>query len=56
MMESSSGQMLRIVQELSKSDPSRLAQYRQEYESLVAEYLKDNQVHQQFLMTRAIKK
>lgn len=56
MMENSSGQMMRIVQELSASDPSRLAQYRQEYESLVAEYLKDNQVHQQFLMTRATKK
>jgi len=55
-MESSSGQVRRLVQELSQSDPSKLAQYRQEYESLVAEYLKDNQVHQQYLMTRAIKK
>jgi SAM-dependent methyltransferase len=55
VMERSSGQIKRLVQELSQSDPAKLAEYRQEYESLVAEHLKDNQVHQQFLMTRAVK-
>ena len=56
MMERSVGPMIKLVSELSVSDPARLAEFRREYESLVAEYLKDNQVHQQFLMTRAIKK
>jgi SAM-dependent methyltransferase len=55
-MERCVGPMIKLVHELSASDPARLAEFRREYESLVAEYLKDNQVHQQFLMTRAIKR
>jgi ubiquinone/menaquinone biosynthesis C-methylase UbiE len=36
-------------------DPEKVAQYRKEYEALVAEYLEGNVVRQDFLMTRAIK-
>jgi SAM-dependent methyltransferase len=56
MIERSAGPMIKLVEMLSKSDPAKLAQYRREYDALTTEYLKDNQVHQQFLMTRAVKK
>ena len=48
--------MIQLVETLSKSDPPKLAQYRREYDALTTEYLQDNQVHQQFLMTKAVKK
>lgn len=56
MLESSVGPMIKLVEMLSVKDPAKLAEYRREYEALVAQYLKDNQVHQQYLMTRAVKK
>jgi SAM-dependent methyltransferase len=56
VIERSAGPMIKLVEMLSKSDPAKLAQYRREYDALTAEYLQDNQVHQQFLMTRAVKK
>ena len=56
MIERSAGPMIQLVAMLSKNDPAKLAQYRREYDALTAEYLQDNQVHQQFLMTRAVKK
>ena len=54
MMEQSGGQMVRLVQAL-KGDPARLAEFRREYEALVAQYFVGNVVHQDFLMTRATK-
>jgi SAM-dependent methyltransferase len=56
MIERSAGPMIQLVEMLSKNDPAKLAQYRREYDALTTEYLKDNQVHQQFLMTKAVKK
>lgn len=56
IIERTAGPLVKLVATLSAEDPAKLAQFRQEYDALVAEYLKDNQVHQQFLMTRAIKK
>ena len=56
MLERSVGPMIKLVETLSAQDPARLAEYRREYDALVAAYIKDNQVHQQFLMTRAVKK
>ena len=56
MIERSAGPMIQLVAMLSKDDPAKLAQYRREYDALTIEYLKDNQVHQQFLMTKAVKK
>ncbi len=54
MMEQSGGQMVRLVQAL-RGDPARLAEFRREYEALVTQYFDGNVVHQDFLMTRAIK-
>jgi SAM-dependent methyltransferase len=56
MIERSAGPMIQLVEMLSKNDPAKLAQYRREYDALTIEYWEDNQVHQQFLMTRAVKK
>ena len=54
LMEQSGSQVTRIVQAL-KGDPARLDQFRREYEELVGEYFDGNQIHQDFLMTRATK-
>jgi SAM-dependent methyltransferase len=55
MLESSAGPVLKLVELLSAQDPNRLAAFRQEYEALVARYLENNTVHQDYLMTRATK-
>ena len=55
LVERSAGPMIQLVAMLSANDPAKLAQYRREYDALTIEYLQDNQVHQQFLMTRAAK-
>jgi SAM-dependent methyltransferase len=54
-MERTAGPVLKLVEMLSASDPERLASFRRDYEAIVAEYLDDNIVRQDFLMTRAIK-
>jgi len=51
-----SGPIQKLVESLSASDPQKLATYRQEHESLIAQYFENNAVHQGFLMTRAIKR
>jgi hypothetical protein len=43
------------VQMLSASDPAKLAQLRADFEALTAEYLEDNILRQDYLMTRAVK-
>lgn len=54
-LEKSAGPVLKLVASLSAKDPSRLAAFRREYEALVAEYLEDNTVRQDYLLTRAAK-
>lgn len=56
VVERAAGPMIKLVEMLSAQDPARLAEYRREYDALTTEYLKDNQVHQQYLMTRAVKR
>ncbi|HEY7286846.1 MAG TPA: class I SAM-dependent methyltransferase [Vicinamibacterales bacterium] len=51
--ERTAGPMRKIVEVLSASDPARLAEFRSQYEAIISEYLKDNQVRQDYLMTRA---
>jgi hypothetical protein len=46
---------LKLVETLSASDPARLAQFRREYDALVAPYFEDNVVRQDYLFTRATK-
>lgn len=53
--ERTAGSIMRLVETLSASDPARLASFRAEYDALTAEYLRDNAVHQGYLLTRAIK-
>ena len=55
LMERSGGQAARIAAAL-QGDPARLAEFRKGYEQLIAEYFDGNLVHQDFLMTRAIKR
>jgi SAM-dependent methyltransferase len=52
--EAKAGPFVRTVQALQQ-DPVRLEAWRREAEALIAEYLHDNLVHQEYLFTRAIK-
>jgi SAM-dependent methyltransferase len=54
--ERSAGPMIKMVEFLSATNPDKLRAYRQEYDALVAEYLHDNVVRQDYLLTRARKR
>jgi len=54
-IEQTAGPMLKLVEMLSASDPSRLSQFRRDYDALVAPYFESNIVRQDYLLTRAIK-
>ena len=54
-VERSAGPMIKMVQSLSAADPNRLRAFRQEFEAVVAQYLRDNVVRQDYLLTRARK-
>lgn len=54
-LERTAGPLIKLVGALSASDPQRLAQFRRDYENLVAEYYADNLVRQDYLLTRAKK-
>jgi hypothetical protein len=54
--ERAGGPMVKLVESLATADPQKLAAFRQEHESLIAQYFENNAVHQGFLMTRAIKR
>jgi len=53
--EATAAPVVKLVQTL-KDDATRLAQFRTEMEALIAAYTRGNQVRQQFLMTRAVKR
>jgi SAM-dependent methyltransferase len=54
-LEETAGPVIKLVENLSASDPARLEEFRHTYEGLVEEYLEDNTVRQDYLLTRAIK-
>lgn len=54
-MERTVGPMVKLVQALSATDPAKLAQMRSEFEALTAEYVEDNILRQDYLLTRAVK-
>lgn len=54
--ERASGTMIRMVEALSAANPDRLQSFRREYDALVAEYLQDNVVRQDYLLSRARKR
>ena len=53
--EKSGGAVVRLVAFLEKDDPAKLEQFRREYEALASQYLEDNLLRQDFLITRATK-
>ncbi len=55
MMERTAGPVIKLVEKLSHENPAHLDLFRREYETLVAQYLEANVIHQDYLMTRAIK-
>ena len=55
MMERTAAPVIKLVETLGEGDPEKLARFRREYEAMVAEFLDDNVVRQDYLMTRAIK-
>jgi SAM-dependent methyltransferase len=54
-IERTAGPVIRMVESLSSGDPAKLAAFRSEFEALAAEYLEDNVVRQDYLLTRATK-
>jgi SAM-dependent methyltransferase len=54
-IERTAGPMLKLVELLRREDPARLAQFRREYEALIGEYLDQNIIRQDYLLTRATK-
>jgi SAM-dependent methyltransferase len=54
-MEQTAGPVIRLVAMLEKSDPAKLEAFRREYETLASEYLRENEVRQGYLMSRAIR-
>ncbi len=55
LLERTAGPVIRMVEQLRDAAPARLAAFRADYEALVAEYWRDNIVHQGYLLTRATK-
>jgi len=53
--ERSAGPLVRLVAELSGSDPAKLAEFRRQYDALAAEYFEDNIIRQDYLISRATK-
>jgi ubiquinone/menaquinone biosynthesis C-methylase UbiE len=49
------GPLIKLVEALSAKDPAKLEQFREESETLMSEYLEDNVLRQDYLMTRATK-
>lgn len=54
--ERTAGPLIKLVEALSASDPARLAEFRRECDALIREYFADNQVRQDYLLTRATKR
>lgn len=53
--EKSAGPLIKLIEELSASDPAKLVRFRGEFEALTERFLDDNTLRQDFLMTRATK-
>jgi SAM-dependent methyltransferase len=54
--ERAAGPVRRLTETLAATDPEKLAAYRREYDALAAEYFTDNQIRQDYLLTRATKR
>lgn len=54
MMERTAGPVIKLVETLA-ADAGKLAEFRREYEEIIADYLAENVIRQDYLMTRATK-
>jgi hypothetical protein len=54
-VERTVGPLVKLVETLSATDPVRLAQLRSEFEAITSEYVDENILQQDYLMTRAVK-
>jgi SAM-dependent methyltransferase len=54
-LERTVGPVVKLVEMLGASNPSKLAEFRREVDALIAEYFDGNIVRQDYLITRAIK-
>lgn len=54
-IETSAGPLIKMVQQLTATDPERLQAFRREFDSVVAQYFDGNIVRQDYLLTRATK-
>lgn len=53
--ERAAGPLVKLVESLSATDPTKLVELRKEFDAVVAPYHRDNVVRQDYLMTRATK-
>jgi SAM-dependent methyltransferase len=54
--ERTTGPIISLVERLTADDPARLSAFRREYEAVVTEFLSENIVRHDYLMTRAVKR
>jgi SAM-dependent methyltransferase len=54
-VEGSAGPIIKLIENLSTKAPERLQQFRQEFDSIVARFFRDNKVRQDYLLSRATK-
>jgi SAM-dependent methyltransferase len=55
MTEHTAGPLVKLVEDLSVSNPAKLVAFRKEFDALIREFLDENFMRQDFLMTRATK-
>jgi SAM-dependent methyltransferase len=54
-VERAAGPVIKLIEMLSSTDPTKLASFRNEFDEIVAPYFADNMVRQDYLMTSARK-
>ncbi len=55
VVERTAGPVIKLVEACAESNPSRLEEFRREFDALAVEYLEMNVMRQSYLMSRAIK-
>lgn len=53
--EENSGPIIRMREVLGQNNPDKIAEFHQEFKTLIATYVRKNTLHQHFIMTRATK-
>jgi SAM-dependent methyltransferase len=55
LSERTAGPLVKLVESLAATDPAKLETFRREYEAIAAEYIEDNTLRHDYLLTRATK-